>query len=81
MHKPVSGWSLSHIFTTGVLFESSVKHMQQLFYRDSLLRSIDVSMIDCGINFYDRSTSNLPVSLYIISYKQSIYKNFYNNYN
>lgn len=67
MHKPTSGWSLSHIFTTGVFFESSVKQIQQLFYRDSLLRSIDVAIIDCGINLYDKSTLSLPVLLCIIS--------------
>lgn len=67
MHKPTSGWSFSHIFTTGVLFESSVKQIQQLFYRDSLLRSIDVAIIDYGINLYDKSLFNLPVLLCIIS--------------
>lgn len=77
---PTSGWSFSHILTTGVFFELSVKQIQQLSRRADLSKLTVVLMIDNGMFCVDKS-SLFYFAAFIISYKQSAYKNFYSKSN
>ena len=52
---PTSGWLFSHILTTGVFFELSVKQIQQLSRCADLSKLIVVLMIDNGIFCVDKS--------------------------